>query len=165
MGRLIFISLILLTSCKQSGEYLTVDFDSFDEETTLVLKCYYHDKSDCGEFGGHHETIQIKKEKDELVYIYKRDSTSCSKERVARYSEAPDKPFQVSGRLSIEKQRIVKRYLDSLQNHQPSWNLISNATNNYEIILTTEFRTKTFKLWPVEEQWKAYQDMGEELKK
>ncbi len=158
-------SLSLVISCDKSHNTFKIDFDSFDNNTQLTVKSYIHDKSDCGEFGGHEETILVKKKNGELTYYYKRDSTACPREFAIRYKKEVDRPIALTGLLSDQKQLLLQEYLDVFFTHQPSWNQISNAIDSYEVELVTEFRTITFKLSPVENKWNHYKVMREQFVK
>jgi len=163
MRALIFITPLLALACRHTDKRFQVDFDSFSNGTTLTLESYSHDNSDCGEFGGHKETILIKKEKNELTFYYKRDSTNCPKELAIRFNKELDRPTEIKGRLSGDKHDLIQSYLDELLTHEPTWNNISNAPNSYEVRFSSEFRTLYFQLSPVDKEWKAYITMRNNL--
>ncbi|MEL6561886.1 MAG: hypothetical protein AAFQ94_27110 [Bacteroidota bacterium] len=96
---------------------------SISHNYTLTLSGWY---DDCGEFGGHLETIEIKKIDGRLiaeVIIYKKNCKDKKENRVKR-----------SKQYSVDDSdiKLITGYLDELQSKTLGYNVISNAGCRYK---------------------------------
>ena len=110
-----------------SDEYqdslLSHPLGSISRNYTLTLSGWY---DDCGEFGGHLETIEIKVKDDRLiaeVIVYK---TNCGKKKEPRVKTS--KQFQVDDK----EMELVVSYLQELQRKTLSYNMSGHAGCRYK---------------------------------
>ena len=158
-----FPLLLLFISCETLND-INVDFNNFDRGTTLTLKAYFHDDTDCGEFGGHKETIIIIKERNELKFSYKRDSSQCLRKSLPERELTQDTRRTYNGELTTGKQRLVMNYINKLYNYNPSKYTMTNAIDHYEFELKRiPFTTTTFSIDYAGNDWKEFETLRNEL--
>ncbi|MBS1636918.1 MAG: hypothetical protein JST26_13455 [Bacteroidetes bacterium] len=132
------------------------DFQNYDNSTTLKLISYIHDDYDCGEWGGHVEKIVIYKFKDALTIIYSREKTNCPKELAGEKKLPSAIRTNWTDTLRITDWQVVKEYLIGLSKHKPAPDIISNASNSYEVQFTKDYFTSSFKVDDRDNSWKKY---------
>jgi hypothetical protein len=160
---LFFILLSLSLGCESETKYIQVDFDNFDESTTLRLNSYFHDSTDCGEWGGHGETISIYKSKKELVISFNRKKSDCSN-GMPFYKPLPDNiQLKFYGSLTKKKQKLVEDYIENLFKHKPDENMRSNAPDRYEVQLEIGFLTKGLEIDDNDNSWLNYETFRNDL--
>lgn len=115
------------------------DFDSYDSHSTLAIKSYLHEFTDCGEWGGHKESLFIYKYDSVWTYTYIIYPSECYKPN--RLNEKIKK----EDTLEIDDLNYIKHFLKII-NLTPHTDWISNAPDSYEIRLTLRKKTFYYKL-------------------
>lgn len=96
---------------------------------TLTIKGHF---TDCGEWGGHHETLQFYRLDDNTVhgYLYLRDSVTCDDiPEFRRYIVE-----RREGTMSAEKRNDVEVYLSTALRKSFRPTMISHAENYYTVL-------------------------------
>ncbi|OYU95955.1 MAG: hypothetical protein CFE21_05945 [Bacteroidetes bacterium B1(2017)] len=99
---------------------------------SLTLLGYF---SDCGEWGGHFESIYVYRKDSALWFTYKKDSIHCP--RYANHEQI--EMLEVSKPLTAKQKKIIQNYLDGFSKFNKSietnkYKTISNGPNCYNII-------------------------------
>ena len=149
---IIIISILTLVSCGQT-KLQSSFIDNINIGDTLTL---YAKFSDCGEWGGHIEKIQITKKASGLESIFYKDTVSCEND--------PDltrkKTMEISKPLTIPYENCIIKYIDSLLiRANKTVGILGNSCNHYELIS----KDKTYKYLDFEENWQGFNEMRNEI--
>ena len=146
------ISILTLVSCGQTklqSSYL----DKINIGDTLTL---YAKFSDCGEWGGHIEKIQITKKTSGLESLFYKDSVSCENDP----NLTRKKIIEISKPLSIQNENCIIKYIDSLLvKANKRVGILGNSCNHFELIS----KDKTYKYLDFEENWQGFNEMRNEI--
>jgi hypothetical protein len=148
--------------CCETKDRMYLNFDTFDEFTSLSLKAYIHDENDCGEWGGHEEMIQIGRVNDTLKFFYTRDSTKCTIREIRVKPLPPNVKIRYKGQLTREMQELVYGYINELYFYKPERLGVSNAPDRYEIEFSSKYHNKELKIYPVID-WPNYVELRTKL--
>ena len=156
---------ILLTYLKVNSQTVKdfTSFENFDKLTTLKIISYIHDTLDCGEFGGHREYIIFTKSNNQLYMNYEREKSDCllSFKNEKKYSSLI--VFSYKDSVTIDKEKDIISYIERLINHRPNKNSSSNAPNYYEVILTKDSFSLSFKISDKDNSWDEYESFRNRL--
>jgi hypothetical protein len=155
-----FMVLVIVTSC-DSGDKL--DFSAFDNFTSLTLKAYFHDDTDCGEWGGHSETMSIVERDNKLIFSYKQDSSRCLIRSLAEKKLSSDIKRDCEGELSTEKQKLVADYVKEVYSYDPSKYSLSNAPDYYSVELKGRFTTRIFRIDYTGDDWRKFEELRNKI--
>ncbi len=115
------------------------DFNNYDSNSTLAIKSYIHESTDCGEWGGHNESLFIYKYDSVWTYTYIRYPSEC-------YSQnGLNEKIKKEDTLVKDDLNYIKHFLKII-NLAPHTDWISNAPDNYEIRLNLRKKTFYYKL-------------------
>ena len=154
----------ITNSAKGQSVDSLIDFKKYNPGTSLRIESYIHDSTDCGEWGGHTETINIFNmdlNPDSLMIFYTRYPTRC----VTKQPRPLPKNALIDyrGLLVAEKQEIIREYIKRLRNHIPSTGMYSNASNSYEVSFTKGHLTTSFKIHDKDNSFKEYEEFRNTL--
>jgi len=139
MKKLIFAFIpIILNFFAFSQVYIDfTEFEDYDPESLLAITSYIHDSNDCGEFGGHKESILIARYDSVWTCTFIRYPTQCP----SKYKEK----IVIEDTLNNNDLNNIKHFLKKLnQMSEPPW--ISNAPDSYEVRLSTRKKIFSYKI-------------------
>ncbi len=152
---------MLLFSCQnQKSDFIDfTDFNSYNQRSSLTISTYIHDKSDCGEWGGHKERIRLFKSKDNWRLIYARDSNNCHIYFPNREETLINKPVEFELSPNNADFKEIKLFVHNLEQYAPRMNMSSNATNTYSVKFNYGTITKSYDIIDISNDFLGYKEL------
>lgn len=133
-------------------ELLQKDLDAvFYQADTLII---FSRICDCGEFGGHIETVHLIKEENIYIATYETDSIIC-------HDWEPSNPIdyhQYNGMQIKIPSEILHRLIDRVLDYKENYDLLSNAPFRIAIVLDSTVVSKEIHI-----NWPYYLEFREEV--
>lgn len=157
-----FVLLLAIVACSSSDRVFTDE--DFQLMTQVEWVSYLHDDYDCGEWGGHRETILISRNGETYEVTIKRDSSDCFSPKLNR-KDAGDSAATKTFIVGAEKKASIIRVVNALsynKSKDSKW-MMSNASNQYIMKFQTPNRKLTVEAYFSDESLAQYAAFKKEL--
>ena len=144
----------------QTSDHLKTPLGRVMGSEVLILNASL---DECGEWGGHHETIKIyRKENQELWLDYTEDQVDCEKISTDDFRTVIKEGSQA---LSVKDEEKVINYLQQLVKANFAFHTFIHGGSSYSAVMLSEYTSDTSfqSSYQTIGNWEEYQELKKEI--